>query len=202
MDCLIYRIRSIKDPRMVYIGSSKDNNKYIRFGSHIMFYGKWKETGTGIKISLYDMFDKYGVESCFIEVLENLHIDKGDDKLNTKELRRYEGLYQLEYRDNPYYNMINKKIDYYGNDKRYSSSKEYDRHMRIKHRTQKLAYKKKYYQLNKEKSKIYAREYRKQNREEINKKDRVKVNCPHCDKLLSKGSLRRHIRKLHPNPDP
>ena len=52
---------------------------------------------------------------------------------------------------------------------------------------------KKYYDENKDKIKKYYDE----NKDKIKDKARQKVNCPKCNKELSKGSLTRHFKSKH-----
>ena len=60
---------------------------------------------------------------------------------------------------------------------------------------------KEYKEENKEKIKEKNKEYYEENKEEILEKNRAyfnkKVNCPYCDKELSRGNLRRHIKTFH-----
>jgi len=73
------------------------------------------------------------------------------------------------------------------------SSKEY----REKNKEKKKEYLKEYYENNKEKNKQKNKEYYEKNKEEINKKMKEKVECDICNKVMNRGNLNRHNKKLH-----
>ena len=58
-----------------------------------------------------------------------------------------------------------------------------------------LEEKKIYYQKNKEKIKEQKKEYREKNKEKIKEYGKEIVNCPHCNKEITKRCLTRHIKK-------
>ena len=56
---------------------------------------------------------------------------------------------------------------------------------------------KKYYEAHREERNAYSNKYRNDHKEEINEKRRIKKPCPHCDKLMNRSNLTRHIKTMH-----
>lgn len=210
MECIVYAVKCTKNDRAIYIGSSIYSNKYVRYGNHIQLYGKWK-LGKVKRIGLYDMFDKYGVENCFIDVLEHLYIDKGTPnmttkeikEINKKELRRYEGIYQRMYKDNPYYECVNVKTEVYGDSKSkkyqqkyYETHKEEIKKYRESHKEERKKYQQEYRETHKEEIKICRKKYYDDNKENIYIKQSEKIECPICGSIVSKKHLARHKRTI------
>ena len=63
-------------------------------------------------------------------------------------------------------------------------------------RKEKLKWLNDYYQKTKKEQLENAKIKYQENKEEISKKGKVRVNCPHCNKEMSKASLNRHIKKF------
>jgi hypothetical protein len=84
----------------IYIGSTSQPALSTRLGRHKTDYNTWKKTGKN-KVTLYNMFDKYGVENCIIELIE---LWSCDSKL---ELRAREGHHQRLHLDT----IVNKRIE-------------------------------------------------------------------------------------------
>jgi hypothetical protein len=66
-----------------YIGSTI-SSLTCRFGNHRRIYKAWK-AGKSKRVSVFEMFDKYGIENCKIELIENFACS------SKKELERREG---------------------------------------------------------------------------------------------------------------
>ena len=77
------------------------------------------------------------------------------------------------------------------------TQKEYQKEYQKENVEKIKARKKEYYQENAEKLK----EWREENSEKIRVRQRVckteKIPCPHCNKILSRGSMTRHIKSQH-----
>jgi len=144
------------------------------------------------------LFDKYGVENCFIELVENYPCE-------TKEqLYKKEGEY---IRANK---CINKNIagrpkneqmkEYYieNRDKLSEQRKEY----RIENRDKISEQRKEYYIENRDKLLEQQKEYHIENREKIKEYKKPKANCPHCNKEMVKRCIPRHIRTIHRSIQP
>jgi len=69
-----------------YIGSSCRDYLCQRWGQHRSGYKSWKQ-GKTHKCNSYDLFDKYGLDNCIVELLEEYPCD------NVEQLRLKEGEY-------------------------------------------------------------------------------------------------------------
>jgi hypothetical protein len=76
----------------IYIGSTAQKLLSSRMNNHRNSYNKWKK-GKANKVTVYDLFDKYGVENCKIELIEKFPCR---DYL---ELEAREGHHQRLHRD-------------------------------------------------------------------------------------------------------
>jgi len=56
---------------------------------------------------------------------------------------------------------------------------------------------KKYYEMNSEKIKERHREFYKTNIEQIKEKKKEKISCLHCDEIIGRASMTRHIKTKH-----
>ena len=143
------------------------------------------------------LFDKYGVENCFIELVEEYPCDTKD------ELTKKEGQY---IRDNLCVNKViagrTRKEHYVDNrDKLKEHSKQYknDNPDKVKQylteNTDKIKEQMKHYRTkNADKIKEQAKHYRTKNRDKIKELNNQKANCPHCNKELIKHNISRHIK--------
>ena len=68
----IYKIMSHLGDK-VYIGSTAKKTLAMRMAHHRNDYKVWKNQTAKKqnKIMSYDLFDEYGVDNCFIELIEN-----------------------------------------------------------------------------------------------------------------------------------
>jgi hypothetical protein len=64
----IYKIFSTKEPDLIYIGSTTSHLNQ-RMSRHRSAYKQYKN-GNGTKLTIYDIFDKHGVETCGIQLIE------------------------------------------------------------------------------------------------------------------------------------
>ena len=80
----IYKVFSTLNNSVVYIGSTTKKYLSSRMAEHRSRYKLWKEKKVG-KSMIYDIFDEYGVDSCIIELLENIN----DYKNNLLYRERY-----------------------------------------------------------------------------------------------------------------
>ena len=81
----IYKIWSPKGDK-IYIGSTTQLYLSSRYAKHMSEYKRWKN-GSGLKTYSFDLFDEYGPENCFIELLELKPLTIKD------ELHKLEGEY-------------------------------------------------------------------------------------------------------------
>ena len=154
---------------------------------------------------VFDLFDKYSLEHCKIELIEHYPCK---DK---EELQQREGYWiKLEECVNKCVAGRTKKEYREENKEQISKHKEefYEEHKDKINEQKKANYhnKKDYYA---EKMKLYAekhkeqisnqqKKYREEHKELRNSYLREKVECPHCHIMIGRTSLHRHIRNLHP----
>ena len=84
----VYKIWSTQGDK-IYIGSTTKELLCQRMSSHRKEYRKWKKTQTQLTSSFL-IFEEYGVENCFIELLE------AKECISKDELRQLEGKYIRE----------------------------------------------------------------------------------------------------------
>ena len=83
--CFIYKIFCPDgDIGDIYIGSTTNQRINDRFSGHKVHYKNWKE-GKKTHMTSFILFEKYGVDNCVIEVLEQFTYDKN----KIKERERY-----------------------------------------------------------------------------------------------------------------
>jgi len=75
--------------------------------------------------------------------------------------------------------------------------KEYYQDNREANREKINEYHKEYYQVNREKKKEYYQVNRDAIREQQNNYKREKIECPHCQKLIGRSYLKKHIQSQH-----
>ena len=147
------------------------------------------------------LFDKYGVENCFIELVENYPCETKD------ELNKKEGEYIRNHK------CVNKAIpgrtrkEYYidNSDKVKEYKKQYyienidnikEKHKQyhIDNSDKVKEYKKQYYIDNSDKVKEYKKQYYIENIDNIKEEKKQKTNCPQCNKEMNKRCISRHIK--------
>lgn len=79
----IYKIYSTIDDSICYVGSTTKTLLCQRMIQHRKDYKTWKK-GNHDKVTSYDIFDKFGLENCIIELLL-LYPCNSKDELNKKE---------------------------------------------------------------------------------------------------------------------
>ena len=81
----IYKIFSTLDNSICYVGSTTQKYLSTRMGLHRNHYKAWKQNKVR-KSMIFNIFDEYGVDSCIIELLENV---ENNDKSNLLYRERY-----------------------------------------------------------------------------------------------------------------
>ena len=149
---------------MVYYGSTV---KLLcqRMGNHRDLYKK-----NSLKCLTKTIFDKYGIENCKIELVENYPCNSKEELLKREGYyiknndcinKQVAGRTIKEYRDEHKDNM--KKYREQNKDKLLEQGKEYYK----KHKDKKLEQNKKWMEENKEKRKEYMKQYRLKQKEQI-----------------------------------
>ena len=204
----IYKITDIAYTEC-YIGSTVQTLA-TRMAQHRRDYKQYKN-GNALYVSSYALFDKYGIENCKIELLEDYACDSKD------QLAKREGHYiKLEdcinkyvagrtikewYDDHPDYKReVNKEkkqaIDkaYYEANKQKCQDKAKAYYDNNKETCQ--AKGKARYEANKERRKVSDKLYREANKDKIQGRAKAffsqKVVCPCCGKTLTKRSMYDH----------
>ena len=147
-------------------------------------------------ISVFSIFDKFGLENCKIELIENVICE------NKEQLRKIEGDYIKKL------DCVNKRIECRTEKEYYidnlSKILEYQKQYRINHNDKIREYKKEYQIKNKEILSEKKRIYKEKNPERISElnninkiKNREKIQCPHCDLCICRDSLTKHIKARH-----
>jgi hypothetical protein len=166
----IYKIWSTQGDK-IYVGSTCKDYLSQRMTAHRGDYNKWKR-GTHGYVASYILFEEYGLENCFIELLEAKSCSSID------EVRQLEGKYIREL------TCVNKFIA--GRSPK-ESMKEY-----YENNKEKIIQQIKEYQdNNKENVKQYKKKYRDNNKE----KKRQETSCE-CGKTYQICSKARHLRSI------
>jgi hypothetical protein len=168
----VYLIEPIveHDESEIYIGSTTEDYLSKRFFNHKSTYKYWLKNGKTGKSTVYNLFNKYGVDNCKITLIENVYANTKD------ELVSRESFYIRKLK------CTNKVIP----DR---SSKEY-------YQTNKdilSNYKKEYYQTNKDILSNKQKEYYEANKNKINEK----VICNICNCTVNRGGLKRHYKTIN-----
>ena len=179
----IYRLYSFYDGIPdVYYGSTT-HNLARRLSNHRSAYKQYK-SGNGPFYSLFNLFDKHGMDKFSIQLIENFSCD------NRNELDRREAYYiknnqcvnkniagrtrREYYKDNFEIHSIKMKKWYSENrDKHLQNIKKYNED----HKAHISEYQKKYRNANREKAKLYQKQYRLKTKKEKEKKPEFKCKC-------------------------
>jgi hypothetical protein len=189
----IYKVEPIvvHEPHEIYIGST--TNKYLsdRLAKHKSSYKAYLNN-INHYISIFDLFDKYGVENCKIFLIESYNCN------DINELRTKEGAYirtlncinkfipgrtEKEYREDNKYKMKQYYED--NKDKLLQQQKEYYESNRDKI--------KQYRENKKDKTKEYQKEYYESNKDKISEFHKTKITCS-CGCEVVKHHLNRHMK--------
>jgi hypothetical protein len=195
----VYKIWSPSGDK-IYIGSTTKDYLSQRMTAHRKDYNYWK-SGKGHFITSYSIFDEYGLDNCFIELLEAKPCKTKD------ELKQLEGGYirnlqcvnkRVENRTKEEYSEDNKeriskvKKDYREKNKEKikEDDKKYyeDNKEKIKERS------KIYREENKEKLKEYKKEYVEKNHEDLKAKKKEILNCECCGKTYKRSHKSDHLK--------
>jgi hypothetical protein len=163
----IYKIEAINgDDGDIYIGSTTKQYLSQRMENHRAKYKQWKNHGKTNKLSCFDMFDKYGIENCYITLLEAINANSKDElharesyyiKNNLCINKQYPRRSRKEYYSDNKEDILNKKKDY--RIKNTEKIKEYQNQYHQNNIEKLKEYNKKHYELNKEKRKEYSKKY-------------------------------------------
>lgn len=201
----IYKIYSTIDDSICYVGSTTKTLLCQRMIQHRKDYKTWKE-GKKDKVTSYDLFDRFGLENCIIELLL-LYPCNSKDELNKKEgefIRNLNCVNKIiagrtpkQYREDNAEKLKEKDKIYRDNNK--EKIKEKDKIYRENNKD-KIKEKDKVYRENnidkiREKDKIRKKIYRDDNKEIISEKKKEKMTCE-CGSCFRKNEKAKHYRTL------
>ncbi len=197
----VYKIWSPSGDK-IYVGSTTKDYLSQRMTAHRKDYNYWK-SGKGHFITSYSIFDEYGLDNCFIELLEAKPCKTKD------ELKQLEGGYIRNLQ------CVNKRVEnrnhqesvkhyYEKNREQYlEAGKQYrennkekikqyceDNKEKIKERS------KIYHEDNKEKLKEYKKEYVEKHHEDLKAKKKEILTCECCGKTYKRSHKSDHLKSV------
>ena len=175
---------------MCYIGSTTKDFLSKRMVEHRSKY-KLFQSGVGNYISVFEVFDKYGLDNCRI-VLIDLSPCESRDELHAREA------YYIKAEE-----CVNRVIPNRTKKEYYEDHKEqillYRKEYQQKNRESIAIDKKEYYEANKEEFNKKCKQYHLDNKDSIKLKQSESINCS-CGIKYTHGHKSRHIKtKFHLN---
>lgn len=191
----IYKIEPIceHEPHDIYIGSTTQQYLSKRFEQHKTMYNKWKDDNKNY-ISVFEIFDVYGVSNCAIFLVETFPCNSKDE-LHAKEGEYIKSLqcknkvvagraHSMYYNDNREKILLHSK-EYYQDNKEHLSELRKIRYENNK--PKELEQRKQRYEDNKQKELEQHRIYYQKNKDIILEK----ITCE-CGCQISKWTKNRH----------
>ena len=159
----VYKIWSTQGD-MIYVGSTTKQYLSQRMDKHRTDYKCWKDNKSSF-ITSFKLFDLYGLENCFIELIEA-------KECNTKdELKQIEGKYIRELV------CVNKRVEGRTKKEWREENKETIKQHYQDNKNQLLQYQKEYFESNKEKVLEQQKLYKNNNKDKINQRKIRKYEC-------------------------
>ncbi len=187
----VYKIWSTQGDK-IYVGSTTKQYLSQRMDKHRSDYRRFKD-GKCTSLTSFTLFDEYGIENCFIELLEAKECNSKD------ELLQIEGIYIRElvcvnkvlfpYRTKE--QMLEYQKQYYKDNKEKVS--DHNKQYYIDNKEQISEQKKSYREDNKEQISEYHKQFYKHNKNKILEHYSQTYKCD-CGKIYTLGHKARHIR--------
>ena len=225
----IYKIEPIieHDEEDIYIGSTTQEYLSQRMTKHRTDYKLWKD-GEGNKTTIFNLFDKYGLENCKIVLIESCLCNSNDELksresyyinllkcvnkciplTNTDKLKEQVKIKNEEYHEANKEYLKDKKKKYYEANKEklknnkkeyYEANKEQQKELYEAIKEQINNKQKEYREKNKEQIKDKSKEYYEKNKQKIKDRESQIINCV-CGCNMSKGYMSTHLKtKKHIN---
>jgi len=172
----IYCIKvNTEEEYLPYVGSSCKRLLSQRMNQHRDDYKKWKNGKYGF-LSSFTLFEKYGVQNCYIELIESFPCNTSDE-LRKKEREHIEKQKCVNIVKKPF-RTIEEEIIYKKNWNKNNNS-----------------YVEKYQKEHKEEITEYKSNYYQKNKEEISEKGKETYECP-CGSICRKVAKARHERSI------
>ena len=199
----IYKIEPIQqhEEYEMYIGSTTKDKLCQRMATHRSDYKRYTEGMRG-KVSVFDLFEKYGVENCNIILIEECNCNSKD------ELISREGHYvrtskcinkHIPDRKKQEYNQLEHRKQYVKeyDQKNKEKKKEYKKEYNIKNKDKLVSNRKTFYEENRETILERHKEYYTKNKEEINTNRQQIMTCE-CGRSFRKADISKHYKtKIH-----
>ena len=162
----VYKILCTVNSEFVYIGSTflKLN---ARWDNHKYKYNKYLKGGIN-NMSTYKYYDKYGIQFFRIVLIKSYKVCR-ESQTDYRHLRAFEQLW---------INKTKRSINY---NNAFNPLAKLDKNI----------YQNKYYENNKEEISEKMKEWRKKNKEKINKREREKITCE-CGTIITRSNLSTH----------
>ena len=189
----IYKITDIAYTKM-YIGSTCQSLSK-RFSNHKATYKQW-QNGKCNKLTVYDIFNEFGIGNCKIELIEKFECNSKEElerkegeiiKSNECVNKRIEGRTDKQYYQDNKDKIIEQHKQYYQDNKDKIKQNYQDNKDKI------IEHKKQFYLDNKEKILEHKKQFYLDNKEKILEQRSQKVNCE-CGSTYSIGVKARHFK--------
>jgi hypothetical protein len=177
----VYKIWSTQGDK-IYVGSTTKQYLSQRMDKHRSDYKRWKD-GKCRSITSFKLFDEYGLENCFIELIEAKECNSKD------ELHKLEGKYIREL------NCVNKNVAGRTQQEYYDDNKEHIKEKSRQHYHDNKDYaldrNKQYYEANKDAINENKKIYYEQTKEYQSSLKNQVVQCS-CGKAYTHSNRVRH----------
>jgi hypothetical protein len=181
----VYLIEPIveHDESEIYIGSTTEDYLSKRFNCHKCMYKSWLN-GKTRRISVFNLFNKYGVDNCKITLIENVYANTKDELISREGyyIRKFKCLNKV---------IPDRSMEEY-NKQYYEANKYYHKEYRQINKDDISNYNREYYKTNKDRKLNYIKEYYETNKNKINEK----VVCNICNCTVNRGVLKRHYKTI------
>ena len=175
----VYKIWSTQGDK-IYVGSTTKHFLSQRMDNHRSEYKRWKQDKCAF-VSSYIIFEEYGLENCFIELLE------AQECFSKDELSQLEGKYIRELA------CENKRIAGRTKKEYLEENKERIKQYHEDNKEIIVEYQKQYREENKEKKLYLNKEYYKQNKDSIKQKNSEKYDCD-CGGKYTRSGKAQHFK--------
>jgi hypothetical protein len=195
----IYKIWSPKGDK-IYIGSTCKEYLCQRMNTHRCDYKKYKKNNTKYTTSSFLLFDEYGLENCFIELIESKECNNNDERIQLEGHyirllkcvnKNIAGRTRKEYIEDNKETLKEVNKVYRENNKESINEKAKEFYLINKEKINEIH--KQYREKNKEKKNNKSKEHYFINKDKINEKRREKVICE-CSSEFRLASKSRHIK--------
>ncbi len=179
----VYKIWSTRGDK-IYVGSTTKQYLSQRMDAHRSCYKRWKD-GSYPFITSFTLFDQYGLDHCFIELLEAKLCSSRD------ELKQIEGKFIRSL------TCVNKKVEGRTRKEHYQDNKEQISEKQKQYREDNketiIERNKQYYDNHIEQLIEYQSQYRKNNKEKVAERQNKICSCE-CSKSYNYSNKARHMK--------